>query len=54
MEKGDFPLLVEALRVPPILKCVNGTICDGTEALVHSAEEVRISVPLFRYDSQTH
>ena len=30
VEKGDLPLLVEALRVPPIFKCVNGTICDGT------------------------
>ena len=33
VEKGDLPLLVEALRVPPIFKCVNGTICDGTEGL---------------------
>ena len=38
--KADFPvdkrniaLLVEALRVPPIFKCSNGTICDGTEGL---------------------
>ncbi|XP_074634541.1 uncharacterized protein LOC141893070 [Acropora palmata] len=33
VEKGDIPILVEALRVPPIFKCVNGTICDGTEGL---------------------
>ena len=38
--KADFPvdkrniaLLVEALRVPPIFKCSNETICDGTEGL---------------------
>ena len=33
VEKADTPLLVEALRVPPILKCYNGIICDGTETL---------------------
>ena len=32
-EKEDIPILVEALRVPPIFKCANGTICDGTEGL---------------------
>ena len=33
VEKADIPLLVEALRVPPVLKCYNGIICDGTETL---------------------
>ena len=33
VEKVDIPKLVEALRVPPIFKCANGTICDGTEGL---------------------
>ena len=33
MEKVDIPILVEALRVPPIFKCANGKICDGTEGL---------------------
>ena len=33
MEKADIPLLVEALRVPPIFKCYHGTICNGTETL---------------------
>ncbi|XP_078379986.1 uncharacterized protein LOC144662926 [Oculina patagonica] len=32
-EKEDISLLEEALRVPPIFKCYNGTICDGTEGL---------------------
>ena len=32
-EKRDIPLLVEALGVPPIFICQNGTICDGNEAL---------------------
>ena len=33
VEKADIPLLVEALQVPPIFKCYNGIICDGTETL---------------------
>ena len=33
VDKRDIALLVEALRVPPIFKCSNGTICDGTEGL---------------------
>ena len=33
VEKADIPLLVEALGVPPIFKCYNGTICNGTETL---------------------
>ena len=28
-----IPLLVEAFGVPPLFKCRNGTICDGTEGL---------------------
>lgn len=33
VEKGDIPSLVDALRMPPIFKCPNGTVCDGTEGL---------------------
>ena len=33
VDNRDIALLVEALRVPPIFKCSNGTICDGTEGL---------------------
>ena len=33
VDKRDIALLVEALGVPPIFKCCNGTICDGTEGL---------------------
>ena len=33
LEKGDIHIFVEALRVPPISKCANGTIGDGTEGL---------------------
>ena len=29
VEKMDIPLLIDALRVPPVFKCRNGTICDG-------------------------
>ena len=51
MEKADIPLLVEALRVPPIFKCYNGLICDGTEALCIVLKRfARISVPLLVYD----
>ena len=31
MEKEDIAILVEALQVPPIFKCANGTICDSTD-----------------------
>ena len=33
VDKRDITLLIEALRVPLIFKCSNGTICDGTEGL---------------------
>ena len=33
VEKRDIPLLIDALRVPPVFKCRNGTICDGVEGL---------------------
>ena len=33
VDKRNIALLVETLRVPPIFKCSNGTICDGTEGL---------------------
>ena len=31
VEKMDIPLLIDALRVPPVFKCRNGTICDRVE-----------------------
>ena len=34
VEKRDIPLLLDALRVPPVsVQCRNGTICDGVEGL---------------------
>ena len=33
VDKRDIALLVEVLGVPLILKCCNGTICDGSEGL---------------------
>ena len=54
MEKADIPLLVEALQVPPIFKCYNGTISDGTEGLCivlkRFAYSCRYSdmIPMFR------
>ena len=33
VQKRDIPQLDEALRIPPISKCVNGMICDRTEGL---------------------
>ena len=33
VEKRDIPLLVDALRIPPVFQCRNGTICDGVEGL---------------------
>lgn len=32
-EKSDIPLLVEVLGVPEKMKCKQGTVCEGTEAL---------------------
>ena len=32
-EKRNIPLLLDALRVPPVFQCRNGTICDGVEGL---------------------
>ena len=33
VEKRDIPLLVDALTLPPVFRCRNGTICDGAEGL---------------------
>ena len=33
VEKKDIPLLLDALRVPPVFQCRNGIICDGVEEL---------------------
>ena len=34
VEKRDIPLLLDALRVPPVsVQCRNGTICHGVEGL---------------------
>ena len=33
VEKKHIPLLLDALRVPPVFQCHNGTICDGVEEL---------------------
>ena len=33
VEKRDIPLLLDALRVPPVFQCRNGAICDGVEGL---------------------
>ena len=33
VEKRDIPLLLDALRVPSVFQCRNGTICDGVEGL---------------------
>ena len=33
VKKRDIPFLVDALRVPLVFQCRNGTICDGVEGL---------------------
>ena len=33
VKKRDIPLLLDALRVPPVFQCRNGIICDGVEEL---------------------
>ena len=32
-DKNDIPFLAEALQVPEVFKCHQGTVCDGTEGL---------------------
>ena len=34
VEKRDIPLLLDALRAPPVSQCRNGTICDAVEGCV--------------------
>ena len=33
VEKQDIPRLADALGIPPVIKCQQRSICDGTEAL---------------------
>lgn len=33
VEKHDLPLLADALQIPPVFRCNQGTICDGMEGL---------------------
>ena len=33
VQKADIPQLADALRVPNIFRCSNGTVCDGLEGL---------------------
>ena len=33
VEKADIPFLIDALRMPPVFVCGNGTVCDATEGL---------------------
>lgn len=33
VKKNDLPLLAEALRIPPVFTCKQGTVCDGMEGL---------------------
>ena len=46
-EKGDIPILVEALRLPPIFKCANGTICNGT--ICNGTEGLCVVLKRFAY-----
>jgi len=33
VEKGDLPLLADALHIPTVFHCKQGSICDGLEGL---------------------
>ena len=46
VEKRDIPLLLDALRVPSVFQCRNGTICDGVEGLCIGWLHVRMSKTL--------
>ena len=32
-KKADIPVLVEALQIPAVIRCNQGTVCDGIEGL---------------------
>ena len=34
VEKQDIPRLADALGIPPVIKCQQRSVCDGTEGLV--------------------
>ena len=46
-EKRDIPLLLDALRVPPVsVQCRDGAICDGVEGLCIGWLHVHLSKTL--------
>ena len=32
-KKADIPVLAEALQIPAVIRCNQGTVCDGVEGL---------------------
>ena len=47
VEKRDIPLLLDALRVPPVsVQCRDGAICDGVEGLCIGWLHVHLSKTL--------
>ena len=53
VEKGDIPILVEGLRVPPIFKCNNGTMNNlrWNSRFMRTPSKICIFLPLFGHDS---
>lgn len=50
-EKADIPRLSRALRIPAVISCHQGTICDGTEGLCMLLK--RLCYPC-RYSDMVH
>ena len=46
VEKRDIPLLLDVLRLPPVIQCCNGKICDGVEGLCIGWLHGQMSKPL--------
>ena len=50
VKKPDLPTLFEALGIPPVFKCKQGTVCSGMEGLC-IFKKVFIPLSVLGYDS---
>ena len=50
-KKADIPVLAEALQIPDVIRCNQGTVCDGVEG--HCMLLKRVSYPC-RYSDTVH
>ena len=46
-EKKDIPVLYEALRIPEVFKCQQGSVCDGMTGLCIALKRLSDMIPTF-------